>query len=83
MWYTVGKYAVMTGAGPERCGEWFATWMILEDRSDGSLMPLCVGRDDSINEHPMAAAERAVQLGVDAARRLQGDMSLPFGPLLK
>lgn len=83
MWYRVGKYAVMTGASLARQGEWFATWMILEDRSDGSLMPLCVGRDDSINEHPMAAAERALRLGVDSARRLQGDMSLPFEPLLK
>lgn len=80
MWYTVGKYVVMTGSHSSEPGKWVADWTISEERPDGSLLAMTHGQDESSTELPMDAAERAVPLGVDAARRLQGDMSLPFTP---
>jgi hypothetical protein len=78
MWYLVGKYVVMTGSRSEEPGKWIADWTISELQEDGSLLAITHGQGGPLNEQPMVAAEGAVPLGVDEARRLQGDMTLPF-----
>jgi hypothetical protein len=80
MWYTVGKYVVMTGSRSEEPGKWFADWTISEIQEDGALRSITHGRGKPLSEQPMDAAEGAVPLGVEEARRLQGDMTLPFTP---
>jgi hypothetical protein len=79
MFYLVGKLIVMTGS-KGLADLWFGDWVLFEEQEDGSLLPIDSGRDNEGFQSPMDAAEVGGALGVDAARRAQGDMSLPFGP---